>query len=133
MLGYARGGGQADHHRTDNCLVAMGGGTVSGSGNINIGFIIRKSSSWMPYFMEVRHTGINSNSGSLFDRSYDVYGGINGTSETSNGDADGVVMSVGARGDETVLLNVEINREGRSYGACTVRLVYYYGIKGREY
>jgi hypothetical protein len=133
MLGYARGGGQADHHRADNCLVAMGGMTVAGSGNINIGFIIRKSSSWMPYFMEVRHTGINTNSGSLFARAYNVYGGINGTSETSTGDDDGVVMSVAARGDDTVLLNVEIDREDRSYGACTVRLVYYYGIKGREY
>jgi len=141
MLGYARGGGQADHHRTDNCLVAMGGMTVNAGGYASAGFIIRKSpANWMPFIVECYHAGNNTNSGSLFGRQAVLYGAINGTSITpSNGSPysgssnSGITLSMAARGDDHVLFNVSVNKEGRSYGVMMCRLTYYYGIKGREY
>jgi len=141
MLGYARGGGQADHHRTDNCLVAMGGMTVNAGGYASAGFIIRKSpANWMPFIVECYHAGNNTNSGSLFGRQAVLYGAINGTSITpSNGSPysgssnSGITLSAAARGDEHVLFNVSVSKEGRSYGVMMCRLTYYYGIKGREY
>jgi hypothetical protein len=141
MLGYARGGGQADHHRADNCLVAMGGMTVAGGGNYaSAAFIIRKSGSWMPFIVECYHAGNNSNSASMFGRQAVLFGAINGTSITpSNGSAysgsstSGITLSAAARGDGHVLFNVSVNREGRSYGVMMCRLTYYYGIKGRVY
>jgi hypothetical protein len=141
MLGYARGGAQVDHHRTDNCLVAMGGMTVNAGSYASAGFIIRKSpANWMPFIVECYHAGNNTNSGSLFGRQAVLYGAINGTSITpSNGSPysgssnSGITLSAAARGDEHVLFNVSVNKEGRSYGVMMCRLTYYYGIKGREY
>ena len=147
MLGYARGGGQADHHRADNCLVAMGGMTAAGSASYaSAGFIIRKSANWMPFIVECYHCGHNSSDASqMFGRNALLFGAINNTSITptngtgslnglQNGSANsGIVLSASARGDDTVLFNISANREGRTYGVMMCRLTYYYGIKGRQY
>jgi hypothetical protein len=146
MLGYARGGGQADHHRADNCLVAMGGMTVNAGSYASAGFIIRKSPYWMPFVVECYHCGHNSsNAGSMFGRNAVLFGAINNTSITpangsgtlngtsNGGNNSGIVLSASARGDDTVLFNISANKEGRSLGVMMCRLTYYYGIKGRQY
>jgi len=146
MLGYARGGGQADHHRADNCLVAMVGMTTTGNGSYaSAAFIIRKSSGYMPFVVEVYHSGVDSDSSDLFGRRAVLFGSINNTTITpangigtatgvANGDVNaGIVLSASARGDDHVLFNISVNKENRSYGVMMCRLCYYYGIKGREY
>jgi hypothetical protein len=146
MLGYARGGGQADHHRADNCLVAMGGMTASGNSSYaSAGFIIRKSANWMPFVVECYHCGVDSDSSDMFGRNAVLFGAINNTSITpANGSGTvsgtqsgstnaGIVLSAWARGDDHVLFNISVNKENRSYGVMMCRLTYYYGIKGREY
>tara|TARA_R110001599_G_scaffold345055_1_gene569117 strand:+ start:121 stop:708 length:588 start_codon:yes stop_codon:yes gene_type:complete len=146
MLGYARGGAQADHHRADNCLVAMAGMTVEAGSYASAGFIIRKSSNWMPFVVECYHCGHNSsNASQMFGRNAVLFGAINNTSITptngagsingvQNGSSNaGIVLSASARGNDHVLFNISANKESRSRGVMMCRLTYYYGIKGREY
>ena len=146
MLGYARGGAQADHHRADNCLVAMAGMTVDSGGYASAAFIIRKSSNWMPFVVECYFCGHNSSdASSMFARNAVLFGAINNTTitptngsgtvvGTQNGSTNsGIVLSASARGDDHVLFNISASKEGRSRGVMMCRLTYYYGIKGREY
>ena len=131
MLGFARGGGHADHQRTDNCLVAMAGTTVVNTGHAYVSFAIRKSPNWMPFFVEVYHTGVNTNSGSLFSRVAHFHGRIYGTSVDHFNHGDGVSASASDMGGDMVRFRVFVNREGRSYGVTMVKFSYYYGIRGR--
>ena len=86
----------------------------------------------MPFYLDIKHTGVYSSNSSRFSRNYEIDGAINGTSISSNAPG-GVTLSVGNRGDDTVCFNVFVNREGRTYGVTMIRFAYYYGIKGREY
>jgi hypothetical protein len=131
MLGFARGGGHVDHHRTDNCLAAMAGATVVNTGHVYISFVLRKSPNWMPFFVEVYHCGVNTNSGSLFERRSWAHGRIFGTSVDHFNHGDGVSMSATDLGGDLVRFRIFVNREGRSYGVTMVKMSYYYGIKGR--
>jgi len=131
MLGFARGGGHADHHRTDNCLVAMAGTTVVSSGHSYVSFAIRKSPNWMPFFVEVYHTGVDHDSSDLFSRVSHFHGRIYGASVDHYNHGDGVSASAGDMGGDMVRFRVFVNREGRHYGVTMVKLSYYYGIRGR--
>ena len=131
MLGFARGGGHIDHHRTDNCLVAMAGCTVVNTGHAYISFVLRKSPNWMPFFVEVYHCGVNTNSSSLFERRAWVHGRIYGTAVDHFNHGDGVSMSASDLGGDLVRFRIFINREGRNFGVSMVKMSYYYGIKGR--
>ena len=131
MLGFGRGGGHADHHRTDNCLVAMGATTVVSSGHSYVSFAIRKSFNWMPFFVEVYHTGVDHDSSDLFSRVSHFHGRIYGTSVDHFNHGDGVSASASDMGGDMVRFRVFVNREGRHYGVTMVKLSYYYGIRGR--
>jgi hypothetical protein len=131
MLGFARGGAHVDHHRTDNCLAAMAGATVVNTGHAYVSFVLRKSPNWMPFFVEVYHCGVNTNSSSLFERRAWVHGRIYGTAVDHYNQGDGVSMSASDLGGDLVRFRIFVNREGRSYGVTMVKMSYYYGIKGR--
>jgi len=131
MLGFARGGGHADHQRTDNCLVAMAGTTVLNSGHSYVSFAVRKSPNWMPFFIEVYHCGVDTNSANLFERRYWSHGRLYGTNVDEFNGGDGYDMQASDLGGDMVRLRVFVNREGRYYGVTMVKLAYYYGIRGR--
>lgn len=131
MLGFARGGGHADHQRTDNCLVAMAGTTLSNTGHAYVSFAIRKSPNWMPFFVETYHCGVDHDSSDIFNRVSHSHGRIYQTNVDAFNSASNVSYSASDMGGDMVRFRIFVNRENRYYGVTMVKFSYYYGIRGR--